>query len=374
MTERPRHLYVHVPFCARRCSYCDFAIAVRRTVPVDQYVGAIDAELALRYAGDADRWPLETLYLGGGTPSLLGADGVARLLDVITRRAHLEPGAEVTLEANPDDVTPAAVARWTAAGVNRLSLGVQSFDDAVLRWMHRTHDAAAIPRAVAAARAGGIVNFSVDLIFAVPPEVPRDWSRDIDAALALEPPHLSVYGLTVEPGTALARWRERGEVSEADEARYEAEFLATDATLVAAGFDHYEVSNYAGSGGEARHNGAYWRHVPYAGVGPAAHEFDGSSRRWNVAQFADWQRRLAGGLGPTEGAELLTEENRLAEQVYLGLRTTGGLVLRDDELATVERWVDAGWGTVTDGRLRLNPRGWLRLDALAATLTSLRSR
>jgi oxygen-independent coproporphyrinogen-3 oxidase len=374
MSERPRHLYVHVPFCGRRCSYCDFAIAVRRVVPVEQYLESVELELERRYPGPPSTWTLDTLYLGGGTPSRLGADGVARLVDGVARRASLASAAEVTVEANPDDVTPAAVARWTAAGVNRLSLGVQSFDDDVLRWMHRTHDAATIGRAVDTARDGGLTNFSVDLIFAVPGEVSRDWARDLDAALALEPPHMSVYGLTVEQGTPLARWRARGAITEADEARYEAEFLATDAALRAAGFDHYEVSNYAGSGGPSRHNGAYWRNVPYAAVGPASHEFDGQRRRWNVAQYTDWQRRLAAGEDPVEESEELTPENRTAEQVYLGLRTSSGLKLRPGEEPTVARWVEAGWGAVTDGRLVLTAIGWLRLDSLAASLTSLRSR
>ncbi len=369
----PRHLYVHVPFCARRCSYCDFAIAVRRTVPVAAYVGALRAELGLRY-GDGAPWQLDTLYLGGGTPSRLGGDGIAMVLDAVRERATFADGAEVTVEANPDDVTSDAVSRWVAAGVNRMSLGAQSFDDGVLAWMHRSHDAAAIPRAVAIARDGGITNFSLDLIFALPAEVPRDWTADLARAVELQPPHMSVYGLTVEHGTPLARWQARGAVTEADEERYEAEFLETHRTLGAAGFDHYEVSNYGGSGGPARHNGAYWRWVPYAGVGPAAHEYDGARRRANVAQFAEWERLLTGGEDPVREIETLTPENRVAEEVYLGLRTTAGLALRPGEESHVARWLEAGWGAVRDDRLVLSVDGWLRLDALAASLTSVRSR
>src|SRR5687767_5391408 len=169
MELRPRHVYVHVPFCARRCAYCDFAIAVRSRVPVDEYVAALAGELALRFgpSGEREPWPVDTLYFGGGTPSRLGGEGLARADDAVRRYVALAPGAEVTAEANPEDVTPEAVSAWVAAGINRLSLGSQSFDPAVLRWMHRTHDARQIEDAVAAARAGGIANLSLDLIFAL---------------------------------------------------------------------------------------------------------------------------------------------------------------------------------------------------------------
>jgi oxygen-independent coproporphyrinogen-3 oxidase len=365
-------VYVHVPFCARRCSYCDFAIAVRRVVPVREYVDALAAELELRW-GRAPGWELDTLYFGGGTPSRLGA-GLGEAVATVRRHATLASGAEVTAEANPEDVTPEAVAAWTVAGVNRLSLGAQSFDDRALEWMHRVHPADQIRRAVGIAREGGITNFSIDLIFALPAVLDRSWERDLDEALALEPPHVSLYGLTVEPRTPLGRWVERGSVTEAVEERYEAEFLRAHERLAAAGYEHYEVSNYARPGYRSRHNSSYWSGVPYAGLGPSAHEFDGVSRRWNVAAYADWVRRLREDVDPGEGSELLTAENRQAEAVYLGLRTSDGLPLREDEAAVVAPWVAAGWGTVDAGRLRLTPVGWLRLDSLAASLTARRSR
>jgi oxygen-independent coproporphyrinogen-3 oxidase len=369
---RPRHVYVHVPFCARRCAYCDFAIAVRRTVPTDEYVEAISRELACRFPG-TDPWPVETLYLGGGTPSLLGAAGAARLLDVLFARMSLLPGAEVTIEANPDDVTVVAVRRWRDAGVNRLSLGAQSFDDGVLRWMHRTHDATAIGVAVQAAREEGLDDISLDLIFALPNEVERCWEADVDSALALEPTHVSLYGLTVEPRTPLGRWRDRGAATEAPEERYEREYSHAHAMLEGAGFEHYEVSNFALPNHAARHNSSYWRGVPYAGLGPGAHEYDGRSRRWNADAYAEWARRLAGGEDPIEGSEELDEENRAAEQVYLGLRTRAGLSLIGAELVRARPWVEAGWAMVTGDRLVLTPLGWLRLDSLAADLTVVRS-
>lgn len=369
----PRHVYVHVPFCARRCSYCDFAIAVRRVVPVDAYAQALTRELKLRF-GEGGEWTADTLYFGGGTPSRLGGDGVARLLDGIRQRIELSVDAEVTIEANPEDIDSESIRQWREAGVNRLSIGAQSFHDNVLVWMHRTHDAAAITRAVETARAGGIENLSLDLIFALPEAIERSWQRDLERMLALDPPHLSLYGLTVEPRTPLGRWHGRGQVIESPDERYEAEFLFAHEALTRAGFEHYEVSNFGKSEYHSRHNSAYWMGVPYAGLGPSAHEFDGVRRRWNVAPYAEWLSRLSGNADPVEDSEELTAENRMAEDVYLGLRTSRGLVLSNSETARTEAWVDAGWAErCGKNRIVLTPHGWLRLDALATDLTHVRS-
>ena len=371
---RPRHAYVHVPFCARRCSYCDFAIAVRRAVPVDDYLRGLAGELEARYPASAAPWVLDTLYFGGGTPSRLGGDGVSRMIELVRRHASLAPGCEVTLEANPDDVTEDAARAWSAAGVNRVSLGVQSFDPAVLTWMHRSHTVDRIAPAIAAIRAAGISDYSLDLIFALPEVLHRDWELDLERALAFESTHISLYGLTIEPRTPLGRWHSRGEVVETPEERYAGEFLTAHRVVTAAGMDHYEVSNFGRPGRWSRHNRSYWQGVPYAGLGPGAHEFDGTVRRWNVAAYADWQRRAAAGGDPEGGSERLTPANRIAETVYLGLRTLDGLPLEQGEPEHVRSWIDAGWGTIQDrGRLVLTADGWLRMDALARSLTLFRS-
>jgi oxygen-independent coproporphyrinogen-3 oxidase len=367
----PRHLYVHVPFCARRCSYCDFAIAVRKFVPVEDFLRGVARELALRLHAPLE---LDTVYLGGGTPSRLGGAGIGRLLQLLAGYARLAPGSEVTIEANPEDVTERRVHAWREAGVNRLSLGAQSFDPRALAWMHRTHAASDIPRAVAAARAGGLQNISLDLIFAAPEELARDWRRDLEAALALEPAHLSLYGLTVEPGTPLARWRARGEAHEALEERFEDEFLEAHNRLGSAGYEHYEVSNYARAGARSRHNSAYWSRVPYLGIGPSAHSFDGLARWWNAAAYAEWLRILDHGGDPVIGREVLTDEQADAERVYLGLRTAQGLRIPDGSEPMVRRWTEEGWAAVAGSTVRLTPLGWLRLDALAAALTPVASR
>ncbi|MGK2963852.1 MAG: radical SAM family heme chaperone HemW [Gemmatimonadaceae bacterium] len=361
-----RHLYVHVPFCTRRCSYCDFSIAVRKTVPVEEYLKALARELA---ALPPNSGALETVYLGGGTPSRLGPDGIGRLLDLVRSRFEVGAEAEVTLEANPEDFSAESLAAWRAAGVNRLSIGIQSFEDTVLAWMHRVHSAPDARRAIELARDAGITNFSIDLIFALPRAVGRDWKRDLESALSYEPPHISLYGLTIEQGTPLARWQTRGLLTAPEDEQYAGEFLLADEMAVARGYSHYEVSNFALPGMESRHNSAYWTGASYIGVGPSAHSFDGETRRWNVGAYADWVRRLNTGEPVRDGEEKLSEGNRASERVYLGLRTITGLRASERDLVAAEEWLSPGWARIDDGVVRLTPEGWLRLDSLAAGLT-----
>jgi oxygen-independent coproporphyrinogen-3 oxidase len=365
-----RHLYIHVPFCARRCSYCDFSISVRDDTPVASYVESVALELARH---DTASWNLDTVYLGGGTPSRLGA-GVADVLALVRSHATVAHDAEVTIEANPDDVTQGAADAWVAAGVNRVSLGSQSFDPKVLEWMRRTHSAGQISQAVRTLRNAGIENVSLDLIFSLPEKLKRDWSADLDRVLGLSPAHVSLYGLTIEPHTPLGRWRDRGEVIEAPDERYEIEFMMAHDRLSAAGFDHYEVSNFARPGRRSRHNSSYWTGDPYAAIGPSAHSYDGIVRSWNVSAHADWERRLRSGESVIAGSEELTEENRLSERVYLGLRTTDGLVATDAEIDVARPWIAAGWAELRSRTIVLTATGFLRLDALAASLTLAGSR
>lgn len=362
------HLYLHVPFCARRCSYCDFAIAVRREVPSREYADAVLAEWRAWQVHPA--WgaspALDTIYFGGGTPSHLEPAALSRILETLTRDRALAPGAEVTLEVNPDDVTAERARAWRAAGITRASLGVQSFDPTVLTWMHRTHRAEQVAPAVAALRAAGIAELSVDLIYALSADLPRDWNADITQALALEPEHLSLYGLTVEPHTPLAHWVARRETQVAPDERYAAEFLTAHAWLEAAGFEHYEVSNYARPGKRACHNSAYWRRAPYIGLGPSAHSAFGRERRWNVREWAEYQRRVATGESLVAGSESLDESALRLEELYLGLRTIDGVQAERVGTALRERWRGEGWVVIAGGQVRLTAEGWLRLDALVA--------
>lgn len=361
------HLYVHVPFCQRRCSYCDFSIAVRKTIPAGEYVQAILAEASRLEIGG-----LGTLYFGGGTPSLLPAEAIAALMHDLAQQFRIPHSAlEVTLEANPEDVTESNARAWIRAGVNRVSLGAQSFDDRVLRWMHRSHDAARIGAAVRTLRAAGIDNISLDLIFGLPAELERDWSRDLDSACSLLPAHLSLYGLTVEPRTPLDRWISRGATQPPDDARYAEEYLEAHERLPVAGYRFYEVSNAAREGFASRHNSAYWSGRPYLGLGPAAHSFDGRARRWNLAAWEAYRRAVAAGRSPVESEEVLTAEQRELEGLYLALRTDAGVSPHAcPRLFTQSHaLVSAGWMVEAGDRIRCTPEGWLRLDSLVRDLT-----
>lgn len=318
-----------------------------------------------------ERGRLATLYLGGGTPSRLGGQGIGELISLVRERFTVEGDAEVTIEANPDDVTPKHASDWKAAGINRVSLGVQSFDDSVLQWMHRVHDASAAARSFEILREAGFDNISVDLIFALPESLNRSWRRDLETAIAIGPDHISLYGLTVEPSTPLARWTERGVVTPSGEQRYADEFLLADSFAKAAGYDHYEVSNFALAGKRSRHNSAYWSGARYIGIGPSAHSFDGERRTWNTAAYADWIARLSRGESVAAGGETLTSENRIVERVYLGLRTKDGLPLSESDRTSADRWQREGWATVDRDVMRLTTEGWLRLDSIAAALTAL---
>lgn len=364
------HVYLHVPFCARKCSYCDFAIAVRRAVPSDAYVAAVLQEWSLWQTEPAwDVSPeIHTIYFGGGTPSRITPAAIGQLLERITADRSVLGDAEITLEANPDDVTLAAASAWRAAGVNRVSLGVQSFDPDVLRWMHRTHTSDQVPRAVETLRCAGIADLSVDLIFGLPAELERDWQDDLDRAFALGPEHLSLYGLTAEPHTPLGRWTVRGEVGVGDEASYAAEYMLAHQRLTSSGYEHYEVSNAARPGHRARHNSAYWRRAPFIGLGPAAHSGLGSERRWNVREWAAYERVVTSGKSPMEGRELLDQAAVILEEVYLGLRTSEGLAGEWIAPALSGEWERNGWATRASDRVRLTPEGWLRLDALVASM------
>jgi oxygen-independent coproporphyrinogen-3 oxidase len=363
------HLYLHVPFCARRCSYCDFAIAVRRETPSAAYADQIIAEWrrwvdSPRLAATTE---LATVYFGGGTPSRLDPEALVRILGTLTQDRPLVPGAEVTLEANPDDVTEAAAREWKSAGINRISLGAQSFHPPVLEWMHRTHTVAQIAEAVTILRAAGIANVSLDLIYALPPTLGRDWDRDLEHALVLAPDHLSLYGLTIEAHTPLARWVARGIAEPAPDERSAEEFLRAHAMLTASGYRHYEVSNYALQDREAIHNRAYWLRAPYLGLGPSAHSAMGTGRWWNLRDWEAWSRAIAEGRSSVEGEEELDPSAVAMETLYLGLRTDQGVDQARVDSTDVRTWEDAGWAERHEGRVRLTPEGWLRLDALVAS-------
>jgi oxygen-independent coproporphyrinogen III oxidase len=374
----PEYLYVHVPFCVRRCGYCDFAVTATGTAPVAAWLEAVEAELRLRR--DAEEWEaplqLRTVYIGGGTPSLLGIGAMHRLREVLERFGRWDDATvEWTAEANPESFTMELARDWAAAGVNRVSLGVQTFHEPALKWMGRLHGSEGADRAVAAARDADLQNVSVDLIFGLPARLGRDWSEDLDRAARLQPEHVSLYGLTAEAATPLGRWVAEGRESLADEDRYAEEFLLAASRLGAAGFEHYELSNFAQPGRESRHNRAYWRHAAYIGIGPGAHSFMPPVRSWNVRDWAEYRSRLEQDRPAEEGREVLLAADAALEAIWLGLRTADGVgdgALSASQLGLVERWERAGWARRGDGAVRLTTAGWLLLDQLVLELEAQR--
>ncbi|HET9947298.1 MAG TPA: radical SAM family heme chaperone HemW [Longimicrobiales bacterium] len=367
-----RSVYVHAPFCVRRCVYCDFAVTVDPRGDARGWLDALSRELELveregLLALDAR---LETLYVGGGTPSLLGPDAMAGLAARFGGERLSAPDLEWTAEANPESFTPELARAWRRAGVNRVSLGVQSFHEPTLRWMGRLHGPEGAERAVRTARAAGFTNVSVDLIFGLPPRLERSWEDDLERALALDVPHVSLYGLSVEPSTPLGRAVAAGR-ERLDEERYREDYLVACERLAAAGYRHYEVSNFAREGCASRHNAAYWDGRPYLGLGNGAHSYAHPVRRWNVRDWAAYRERLARGASPEEGRETLSDEARALERVWLGLRTDAGLPwdeLGETARALVRGWQARGLAVRAPDRVRLTPLGWLELDRLAVEL------
>lgn len=372
VTSGIRSVYVHAPFCVRRCSYCDFAVTVDRAPDPGGWLEAIAADLRLQ---QEDGWVvaprLETLFVGGGTPSLLGGGAMEGLAGILGAERLSDPTLEWTVEANPESVTPALVEGWRRAGVNRVSLGVQSFEEDVLRWMGRLHGAEGARSAVRTLVDGGIGNVSVDLIFGLPERLGRCWGRELDAVLALDLPHVSLYGLTAEAGTPLGRAVAAGREALADVEAYRAEYLEAATRLREAGYRHYEVSNFARDDAWSRHNEVYWSGRPYLGLGNSAHAYRAPVRRWNLRDWAAYRRAVLEGHLPVEDSERVEGESARLERIWLSLRTDAGLArssLGAAAGALVARWEEEGWAEAGGPQVRLTPHGWLLLDRLSVEL------
>lgn len=370
------HLYLHVPFCRQACHYCDFHFSTNLSGKAE-LVAAMGQELIAQrgYLGGV---PLQTIYFGGGTPSLLSEAELGTLLDHIYTNYPVVPGAEVTLEANPDDLTPAALAAWQRLGINRLSLGIQSFDEAHLRYLNRVHTAAEAETSVKRAQDAGLTNLSVDLIYAIPAESHAVWERDLALATALGVPHLSAYCLTIEPQTVFGKWLNAGRIGPIEEEFAARQFELLNERLTDAGYEAYEISNFARPGRYSRHNTGYWQRHPYLGVGPAAHSYDGYRRRqFNVSNNARYVRAIRAGT-PLVELDELSERDVVNEYLMTGLRTRWGCDLAElgrvsaAGRAVVESLAAAplakGWLVGEGEVLRLTPAGRLLADRVAADL------
>ena len=352
-----QHLYLHIPFCKHKCGYCDFNAYAGMDRLMPDYVGALERELA----SARDKVPftrLETVYLGGGTPSLLPPDLIARLLRFVSATFDVSPGAEITLEANPASTDEAKVQAWLEGGVTRLSLGVQGFEPRALAVLERKTDAAQATRAFALARAMGMANVSIDLIYAVPFQDRASWLETLRRGIALGPDHISTYCLTFEEGTLLWRRRAEGRVPEVDPDLQWDQLDAAVAELEAAGYARYEVSNWARPGFESRHNHAYWRCRPVYGAGAGAHSYatDGSiSRRWwNVARPRDY---IAAVPEPVADGEELPPRKARGEALMLGLRTAEGMAPPEGFDSELRVLIDSGLIERRDGRVVPTRRG-----------------
>jgi len=366
----PRAVYVHVPFCRHRCGYCDFALVAGRDDLVEGYFAALARELGR----PTDPLEADTLYVGGGTPSHLGPDGLRRLFALVADRVRPAAGAEVTIEANPGDVTAGLVAAARECGVTRISLGAQSLAPATLRALDRDHAPDDVRRAVTLSREAGL-GVNVDLMIAAPGQTVADVEADLAAVVALDCGHVSVYCLTVEKGTAFEARRRRGTLSPVDEATERAMFEEAIDRLGGAGLAQYEVSNFARPRARCRHNETYWDLRPWEAFGPGAARFDGRTRVANHKSPFTWMQRLHAGRDPSADVERMSDEEAARERIVLGLRRRDGIDrtafheasgLAFDPLAgpAVARWVAAGLASDDGRRVRLTREGMLVSDAL----------
>ena len=377
--DGPFGVYVHVPFCSVRCGYCDFNTytadelgeGATRASYADTAIAEI--ELAARMlAAHGDLPTVETVFFGGGTPTQLPSADLVRVLDALGSTFGLDPGAEVTTEANPDSVTPASLAELRDGGFTRISFGVQSAVPHVLATLDRTHDPARVPEAVRWAREAGFDQLSVDLIYGTPGESLDDWSASLDHALALELDHVSAYALIVEEGTALARRVTRGEIAAPDDDLMADKYLMADDVLTSAGLGWYELSNWArDDAARCRHNLLYWHSADWLGIGPGAHSHVGGVRWWNVKHPAAYAQRLAAGESPMHDHEVLDPYTSVLERVMLEARLREGLPLGilEGGRGAVPGLTDRGLVQVTGDHLVLTREGRLLADAVVRDLT-----
>lgn len=365
-------IYLHIPFCKKACTYCDFHFSTSlRTKP--EVLAAMHTELEQR-AAELSGAHVDTIYFGGGTPSQLTDAELKAFLDQAHRLFAVTPDAEVTLEVNPDDVSAERLAGWKAIGITRLSIGVQSFREERLRFMGRAHDAQQSRESLRLIAAAGFASWTMDLIYGLPGMTMAEWDEQLTTALGFGPPHISAYCLTVEDRTALDHQVRKGLVSMPGDADQAAQFDRLIDRLEAAGYAQYEISNFARPGHHSRHNSSYWDGVPYLGIGPSAHSFDGTRRRWNVAHNIRYAHGVARGERYWE-EETLTPAQRVNEALLTGLRTTAGvdlarlpLDLEKSASSVIERYRSQGLLDLRGARLVLTRAGRAFADRIASDL------
>lgn len=368
-------IYLHIPFCKQQCTYCDFHFSTTFETYRTEMISSISKELKGRvnYTGQQ---PIKTIYFGGGTPSILRKQEISDLLETVRTHFTVDPNAEISLEANPDDISVEALLDWKELGINRLSIGLQSFKAADLEWMNRAHTVDESQNCVRLAQSQGFDNLTVDLIYGLPNLTMEEWRNHVQTVIDFGVPHISAYCLTVEEKTVLHKMVAAGKINTVSDDVQSEQFLALLEMLEANGYAQYEISNFAQPGFESRHNGNYWKGEWYLGVGPSAHSFNGTSRRWNVANNRKYLKAIAEKTDYSETEEL-TLENQFNELILTGLRTTTGVNL--DQLAKIsdipitvltkiQSFVDSGWMIKNASVISLTKEGRLRADYIASEL------
>jgi len=373
-------LYIHIPFCSQACHYCDFHFSTNLRTR-SEMVDAIRKELELQrhYLRDES---IATIYFGGGTPSLLHAGELKTIFNSIQQHFAVEPSAEITLEANPDDLTPQRLESFRDLGINRLSIGIQSFDDEVLKFLNRSHNARAAMECVVNARQTGFENISVDLIYAIPGQNDRAWTENIYQAVDLQPNHISSYSLTIEEKTVFGKWSAKGTLHAATDDVAAVQFETLMDVLENRGFEQYEISNFSKPGFQSRHNSNYWKEQKYLGVGPSAHSYNGESRQFNISNNTAYLTSIKTGKIPFE-REVLTIEDRINEYLLTGLRTRWGCDaekiktefrydLLADQHSYIKSLIEKNLIALDGAVLKLTKAGKLLADRIASDLFVLK--
>jgi len=369
----PAGIYIHIPFCVRKCPYCDFySVSDLATIPV--FVDALIAEMTLRRQPEK---VFDSIYIGGGTPTVLDQEQVCRILEAAGREFAIDPGAEITIEANPGTVSNARLRAFRSAGINRINIGVQSFDDANLEFLGRIHTAEDAKNALHMAEDAGFDNIGLDLIYALPDQTRRNWQKDLETAVDCAPAHISAYMLTCEPGTPLDSDRIAGRFKPAHDSRQAEFFMHARDFLRRHGYEHYEISNFARSARyRSRHNSKYWNNIPYVGFGPAAHSYAPPVRSMNVRSVAEYVEKIREGRLPVGETEKLNWQQLMIEAIYLGLRQAVGIDcaafanrfgvdFKQMFSDLIGRFTAKGYLMEHDGRIVLTGRGMLMQESIA---------
>jgi len=375
-------IYIHIPFCKQVCYYCNFHFSTSTHYRYEM-VNSLVKEIALSHdflLNDGKPEIIETIYFGGGTPSLLSEVDIKNLLNVINDHYTIASDAEITLEANPDDITEEKLIAWKRCGINRLSIGIQSFQEKDLKWMNRAHNSLQATESILRAKSAGFHNFSIDLIYGIPGLTDDEWRKNIDVAIANNIPHMACYALTIEPRTALQKMIELKKKEPVDAEQQARQFEILMERSRSAGYEHYEISNFAKPGSRSKHNSSYWQGKKYVGIGPSAHSYNGILRRWNVANNPVYIQSIKNNKIPFE-EEKLTAGNKLNEYIMISLRTMEGInlkklqeefsaheKLRIVQLINTNNYQSRGMIYLNEESIRLTDKGKLFADGIASSL------